>query len=177
MKLFWFSLILLILNSNLFAEKSQYLVGASYGQFRSDSTLDTSDLSAAYEGKIGIKEGQGIFALSYDYIEEKKSQNPNVSEQYQSVLIHLEGLTQPKKFIGSLDAQLLLGVHGGMLLAKVNDTEKQDFQYGLQGGMYFPMGDLFAMELIYRYSLTNIGFDEVKIDNIQQLNLGASFTF
>ena len=182
MKHIYLTLALLLFTTNAVAEgDSQYLIGASFGQFRSDSTLDTLDLTNAYEGKVGFKEGLGVFALSYSFAEEKESLNDEGSEptteQYQSVLFLLEGMTEPNKFIGSLQAQLVMGVHGGMLFANVNKEEKQDFQYGLQGGINFPIGPMFGLELVYRYSFTNLTFDNVKIDNIQQLNFGATIAF
>ncbi len=170
---------ILLLANTLYAAKpsSQFLIGGSFGQFRADSTLDTADLSNAYEGKIGIKEDLGILALSYDYVEEQNSLQPKLTKQYSSVLFLLEGLTKPSKFIGPLQAQFLVGVHGGMVMAKVNDIEKQAFQYGLQAGANFPIISILSIEIVYRYSFTNLKFDEAKIDNIQQLNVGAVLTF
>ncbi len=170
---------ILLSMSTLYAAEapSQFLIGGSFGQFRADSSLDIEDLRNAYEGKIGFKEGLGILALSYDYIEEQNSLQPELTEQYSSVLFLLEGLTPPAKFIGPLQAQFVVGVHGGMIMGKVNKVEKQDFQYGVQGGINFPMASIFSIEIIYRYSFTNLSFDEVRIDNIQQLNVGAVLTF
>ena len=168
---------LIFLFSTIILADSQFLVGGSFGQFKNNSTIDSNDLQNAYEAKIGFKEEQGIFALAYTYAEEQESKDPDIKERYSSLLVLLEGLTEPQKFIGSMKAQLLLGVHGGLLFGSVNGEEKENFIYGLQGGAYFPMGKMFAVEMIYRYSLTDMKYDIVQIKNIQQLNLGVSFTF
>ncbi len=156
-------------------KKSEYLIGVDYGQFKNVSEVDAANLHTAYAAKIGIKEGLGIAALEYNYVEEFSQDNQKL--QYQSALILLDGMTKPKHFAGSLDAQMSVGLHLGVLQANIADEESRGFIYGAQGGMVFPLSKWLLFEAIYRYSLTNVTAGGIKTDAIQQLNLGASFVF
>ena len=156
-------------------QKTEYLIGAHYGEFKAASEIDAANLESAYGAKIGMKEGLGVVALEYNYVQPYTKDG--IQREYQSLLILLDGMTKPKKFIGSLNAQMSVGIHAGVLQSDIEDESSRGFIYGAQGGMVFPLTKWLLFEAIYRYSLTNVTASGIKTDALQQLNFGASFVF